>query len=78
MQTYTVISKRWQTVVPAALLTAARLKAGYRISLGDAMIASFALRRGAVLLHKDPEFEPLAVEFQRAGMSLDALPYKTS
>ena len=54
------------------LLTAARLKADHRISLADAMIAAFAIRMGATLLHKDPEFEPLASEVR-----LEALPYKS-
>ncbi len=44
----------------ATVLTAARLKAGHRISFADALIAAFALRAGAVLMHKDPEFESLA------------------
>jgi len=36
---------------------AARVKAGGGLSLGDAWMASLALLRGAVLLHRDPEFE---------------------
>lgn len=43
----------------AAVLTAARLKAQHRLSLGDAMIAALAIRSGAVLVHKDPEHESL-------------------
>lgn len=53
------------------LLTASRFKAGHRVSLADAMIAAFAQRRDAVLVHKDPEFEALAEE-----VKLEALPYK--
>lgn len=53
------------------LLTASRFKAGHRVSLADAMIAAVALRRGAILLHKDPEYEALAEEVE-----LEALPYK--
>ncbi|GAB4262312.1 MAG: hypothetical protein Kow00122_18790 [Thermoleophilia bacterium] len=54
------------------MLTAARLKAEHRLSLADAIIAAFALRRDAVLMHKDPEFEALT------GLVLmEALPYKT-
>ncbi|HUU33945.1 MAG TPA: PIN domain-containing protein [Vicinamibacterales bacterium] len=55
----------------ATLLTAARLKAGHRVSLADAIIAAFAIRRGAVLMHKDPEFDGLAGLVQ-----MEALPYK--
>ena len=42
------------------VLTAARLKALHRVSLADALIAAYAQRRAAVLLHKDPEYEALA------------------
>ena len=53
------------------LLTAARLKAAYHLSLADALIAAFAARQKAILLHKDPEFEVLA-----DSVSLESLPYK--
>ena len=55
------------------LLTAAKLKANHRISLADAIIAAFAIRCGAVLIHKDPEFETLA-----GLLRMEALPYKSS
>jgi predicted nucleic acid-binding protein len=42
------------------LLTAARLKAFHRVSLADAIIAAYAIRHGAILMHKDPEFEVLS------------------
>lgn len=42
------------------LLTAARIKAHHHLSLADAIIAAFALRQQAILVHKDPEFEALA------------------
>jgi predicted nucleic acid-binding protein len=57
----------------ATLLTAARLKALHRLSLADAIIAAFAIRNGAILLHKDPEFEVLS-----GLLSMEALPYKSS
>lgn len=60
----------WQIDEPV-LLTAARFKAEHRLSLADALIAAYARRRGAVLLHKDPEFEALAEHVE-----LEALPYK--
>ena len=39
---------------------AARIKAGYRLSVADAWIAATAERLNATLVHKDPEFESLA------------------
>ena len=55
----------------STLLTASTLKATHRVSLADAVIAAFAIRRGAVLMHKDPQFDALAGMLQ-----MDALPYK--
>ncbi len=49
----------WQMEEPV-VLTAARLKAEFRISFADAIIAASAFRLNAILVHKDPEFEPLA------------------
>ena len=62
----------WQIDEPT-VLTAARFKASYRLSLADALIAAFAQRQGAILLHKDPEFEALLEQVE-----LEALPYKTT
>jgi len=53
------------------VLTAARLKALHRVSLADALIAAYAQRRAAVLLHKDPDYEVLAGQ-----LAMEALPYK--
>lgn len=53
------------------LLTAARLKAEHHLSLADSIIAAFALRHHAILIHKDPEFETLA-----GFLPMEALPYK--
>ena len=53
-------------------LAAGRLKAEHRLSFADAFIAATAMEKNAVLVHKDPEFEPLA-----ASVALEALPYKT-
>ena len=53
------------------LLTASRFKAGHRLSLADAMIAAFAARQKAVLVHKDPEYEALSGEVE-----MESLPYK--
>jgi predicted nucleic acid-binding protein len=54
------------------LLTAAKLKAEYHISLADAIIAAYAIRYNAVLIHKDPEFEALT-----GLLRMEALPYKS-
>jgi predicted nucleic acid-binding protein len=53
------------------LLTAARIKASYHLSLADAVIAAFTMQINATLLHKDPEFEVLAGQLVR-----EALTYK--
>jgi predicted nucleic acid-binding protein len=52
---------------------AAEVKARYRLSVADAWIAALADERGAVLVHKDPEFEPL-----EATINALRLPYKTA
>lgn len=59
------------TMDEPVLLTAARLKAEHRVSLADAVVAAFAIRNNAVLIHKDPEFEALA-----GLLPMEALPYK--
>ena len=56
----------------ATLLTAGRLKATYRLSFADALVAGLAAQHKATLVHKDPEFEPLADQVE-----LEALPYKS-
>ena len=53
------------------LLTAARLKAEHHVSLADAVVAAFAIRNNAVLIHKDPEFDALA-----GLLPMETLPYK--
>lgn len=55
----------------STLLTAARLKAEHRVSLADAIVAAFAIRKDAVLMHKDPEFDALI-----GMLPMEALPYK--
>lgn len=52
---------RWlNTVGEPVLVTAGRIKARHRISLADSLIAAFAVEAGAILVHKDPEFEALS------------------
>jgi predicted nucleic acid-binding protein len=53
------------------LLQAGRLKALYRLSVADALIAAVAKLHQATLVHKDPEFEPLS-----QGISLWNLSFK--
>jgi predicted nucleic acid-binding protein len=54
------------------LVTAARLKAHYPISVADAWIAATALSTDSTLVHKDPEMESLADK-----ITTKALPYKS-
>jgi len=39
--------------------------------LADAIIAAFAIRKDAILMHKDPEFDALT-----GLLKMEALPYK--
>jgi len=70
------LAKSWplQWVYPdeRQCLLAARYKAEYRISLADSFIAALGHLLDATLVHKDPEFEPMAGEIR-----LQALPFKT-
>jgi predicted nucleic acid-binding protein len=60
----------WVHETPGLLELAARMKASFQLSLGDAWIAATALQCDAVLIHKDPEFESVS-ELQQ-----ELLPYK--
>ncbi len=40
-------------------ILAAEIKAAHRLSLADAWVAALAKERGAILVHKDPEFEQI-------------------
>ena len=60
----------WEVDEPT-LLTAGRFKAYHLLSLADAIIAAFAQRQGAILVHKDPELEALADFVEQ-----EVLPYK--
>ncbi len=44
---------------------AARLKAAHKISVADAFVAATARRFDGTLVHKDPEFRPLAGEVKQ-------------
>ena len=51
----------WVRDSEALLLMAAEMKATYPLSLADAWIAACARLQGAVLVHKDPEFDALKI-----------------
>ena len=62
---------RWlDTVDDAVLVTAGRFKAQHRLSLADCLVAAFAAEAGAILVHKDPEYEALS------ALPQELLPYK--
>lgn len=60
----------WVHESASLLELAARLKALHPMSLADAWIAATALQCEAILVHKDPEFEPLP------ALMAERLPYK--
>jgi ribonuclease VapC len=60
----------WEADEPT-LFIAARLKAEHRVSFADAIIAAIAIKQGATLLHKDPEYEAL-----KGQVEMEILPYK--
>ena len=53
------------------LLTAARLMARHPLSASDALIAAYAIRLGAVLVHRDPKWEALS-----GSVPMEALPQR--
>ncbi len=52
-------------------MAAAQIKSLTPLSVADAWIAATAERLGAILVHKDPEYEPL-----KGKIFLQSLPYK--
>jgi len=52
----------WVEASDELLLQAAELKASFPFSVVDAWIAAAAMRQGAILLHKDPEFSAVSIE----------------
>ena len=59
----------WMHETPEMLEAAAAIKASYALSLADAWIAACAQMTTGVLVHKDPEVEPLPLK-------MECLPYK--
>jgi ribonuclease VapC len=49
----------WVSCEPDILERAAQIKSAGRISVADSWIGATALLYAAILVHKDPEFEPL-------------------
>lgn len=52
------------------LLAAGRLKAFHRLSFADAVVAAAAARRGAILVHKDPELAGLDGELAQRALPM--------
>ncbi|MGH7963395.1 MAG: PIN domain-containing protein [Candidatus Binatia bacterium] len=52
------------------LLQAGKIKATYRLSVADALIAAVAKLRSATLVHKDPELKALAPEVTLLNLPL--------
>lgn len=63
---------QWVHSDDALCSAAAKLKAARRISFADAFVAAAAMLLDATLVHKDPEFLPLAPSLKQAP-----LPQKT-
>ncbi len=61
----------WELDEPV-VIKAAGFKARHAISLADALIAASAHRQGAILLHKDPEFDALADQVKQERLPLKA------
>ncbi len=58
-------SIEWVSCDPEILDTAARLKAGGKLSLADSWIAATAIVHAATLVHKDPELDSVTVPQKR-------------
>jgi len=62
---------KWVHSSEELCLSAGALKARHKIIFADAFIAATALHLDAVLVHKDPEFDPL-----KSILPMESLPYK--
>lgn len=65
---------RWIYPDEKTLLQAGRLKASYRLSVADALIAAVAKLQKATLVHKDPELAALAHEVKLFSLPLKKCP----
>src|SRR5215207_9840234 len=72
---YALLKKLDATIIwnadESLLLNAARIKSTHRLSLADSVIAAITTQHNAILLHKDPEYEPL-----QNVVEMEILPYK--
>ena len=59
------MSIQWLHSDAALCHEAARLKAAHKMSFADAFVAATARRFDATLVHKDPQFDPLAGEVKQ-------------
>ena len=59
---------QWVHSDEALCASAAKLKAAHRISFADAFVAATAIRFDATLVHKDPEFLPLAPTLRQLAL----------
>ena len=59
------------SIEPSSVIAIGNLKANHKMSFADCCVAELALRHGASLVHKDPEFEQL-----KGTLALEPLPYK--
>jgi predicted nucleic acid-binding protein len=60
---------RWIHSDDGLCSAAAKLKAAHRVSFADAFVAAAALRFDATLIHKDPEFLPLAPHLKQLALA---------
>ena len=54
------------------LVTAGRFKAHQRLAFADCLVAAFAAEAGAVLVHKDPQYDALSAVPQERLPDRDA------
>lgn len=65
------LQARWLDAVnDTVLVTAGRFKAHHQLSFADCLVAAFAAEAGAILVHKDPEYDALT------ALRQERLPYK--
>ena len=72
---YALLKKLDATIIwnadESLLLNAARIKSTHSLSLADSVIAAITTQHNAILLHKDPEYEPL-----QDFVEMEILPYR--
>lgn len=71
LSTITDLAISVASIEPSSARAIGILKANHKMSFADCCVAELALRHGASLVHKDPEFEQL-----KGILALEPLPYK--